>query len=611
MRDVRELNHGIGKRIPRILCLTALFVVAELSGSQVSRGATTWQPDPVKYGYGVQKDIPVRMDDGVVLRADVYFPTDPATEKRAPGSFPVLLQQTPYGKSKVFVYLQDRVRYFVSRGYLLAVADLRGYGNSQGQAAWFGTRMGRDGAELAEWAAHLDGADGRVGLMGCSYLGAVQFFTANSLSPHSPVKAIAPFCVDSDFYRDLIAMGGIPTQFVVVDRAMTARGVNDDPATDPLTQTIISEETGRIAYYGEYWKSLNVTTFMPRIVSLGIPMLTESGWRDLFPGGNIDAYVAAQNAFDHRPVGAPLLPGEPVSGRYQAIVGPWIHGEHVGDTLQPVLLEWFDTWLKGERTGMADTRAPLHLFVRGAQQWIDTASWPVTREARSFDLWPGLLADAGAMGNCAVAAADSAGCSQRLMWAPEGRGTVLTFDSPTLTRTVTIAGPGDVTVYLKSTRPDVELAATLFDVSPDGKAVKVTNGAQLGSQRALNEAASWYSVNGLLIRPSHYFTEAKSSPVPVGTKTRVDIELLPAAMQILVGHKLRLQLATEPADDFHQYSPRVQMRNPLTPTPTELMNLTGGIYKILYGAQGQSVMNLSIATDSDLAVSHTNWGPAQ
>ena len=38
------------------------------------------------------------MSDGTVLRANVYYPTDPSTGREAAGRFPVILTQTPYGK---------------------------------------------------------------------------------------------------------------------------------------------------------------------------------------------------------------------------------------------------------------------------------------------------------------------------------------------------------------------------------------------------------------------------------------------------------------------------------------------------------------------------------
>jgi uncharacterized protein len=559
----------------------------------IARPQQPWRAGEPGFAFAAIKDIPVRMDDGIVLRADEYFPTDPVTGAKPPGRFPVLLMQTPYGKAGG---LQNLGEYFVRRGYVLVIADLRGFGGSQGQAEWFGARAGRDGAALAEWASKLAETDGKVGLMGCSYLGVIQFFTANNLPHDSPVKALAPLCVDSNFYRDLLTFGGVPTQFMSSVRALTAPGVEDNRTSDPWTQTAISLATGENAYYGDYWDSVNVTTFMPGIVAREIPVLTESGWRDLFPGGNLDVEIAAQNAAQHRQIDQALRPPGRVSGKYQAIVGNWIHSEHTGDSLLPILLEWFDTWLKGQKTGMADTQRPMHLFVRGANRWVDSATFPITDEAKSFHLSPGKLASS-----------PCTDCSQELIWAPEGEGTALQFDSVRLDEPLIIAGPGAVTVNVRSTRPEIDLSATLYDVAPDGGRIKITNGAQLGSHRALNTAGSWYSKDGRLVRPSHFFTAAKSSMVPVGATVRIDIELLSTMYQVSAGHQLRLVIATQPTESFRQYSPMVQLPNVLTPTPEQLFNLVGGIYTF---SLGQSVMNLSTAREGDLVPSTVDWGPA-
>ena len=407
----------------KIAALTAYILVGQLGIPVPARSAPQWQPDLPEYGFALSKDLDVQMDDGVHLRADVYYPVDPTTKKRASGKFPVLLEQTPYGKDRIAHGSENTAKYFVSRGYIFAVADLRGFGSSQGQASWFGARVGQDGAKLVQWAAHLESSSGKVGLTGCSYSGVAQYFTANSLSVNSPVKAMAPFCTDSNFYRDLTAFGGIPTQFIAAVRALTPPGVDDNPSADPFIETMISQGTGDNAYYNDYWESLNVTRFMPKIVSLGIPILNETGWYDLFPGGNIDATLAAQNYVGHHALDQPLRSGNATSGRYQAIVGPWIHGEHTGDTLQPILLEWFDTWLKGKATGIADTTKPLHLYVIGTNRWIDSATYPLTDRATTFHLSPGALNVNASASTCVHDGKPAAECSAPLIWAPEFEGT--------------------------------------------------------------------------------------------------------------------------------------------------------------------------------------------
>ena len=127
-------------------------------------------------------DIPVRMDDGVVISTEVVYPTDPATGARAAGTFPVLLTQNPYGTARSDPTAPGD--YFVQRGYIYVASAVRGTGASGGQVSWFGQRQGQDGAELVNWAAHsLSGSDGRVGLDGCSYLGVDQWFTAAAVGP--------------------------------------------------------------------------------------------------------------------------------------------------------------------------------------------------------------------------------------------------------------------------------------------------------------------------------------------------------------------------------------------------------------------------------------------
>ena len=125
------------------------------------------------------------MSDGVKLAADVYRPTLPSGAP-APGHFPVILSQTPYGKrSSVTTQSMGQgmggdgfYPYLVERGYIDVVADVRGTGSSEGDFSLFGPRERQDGVELARWAARLPGSTGRVGLAGSSYVGLNQIYTA-------------------------------------------------------------------------------------------------------------------------------------------------------------------------------------------------------------------------------------------------------------------------------------------------------------------------------------------------------------------------------------------------------------------------------------------------
>jgi predicted acyl esterase len=594
-------------RIPVILAVLAVAGLTPAAASAASgtshssaphsSAPAAWQPEAASYGVSEPVDVPVRMDDGVVISTEVVYPTDPATGARAGGTFPVLLSQNPYGTAGDPTAAGD---YFVQRGYIYIVSAVRGTGASGGQVSWFGRRQGRDGAELVDWAAHaLSGSDGKVGLDGCSYLGVNQWFTAAAVGPNSPLKAITPFCTDANFYDDLTADGGIPTPFVAGIGQGEPRGPQDNPATDPQSVTIAQEaDGGPRSYDNKYWQSLDAQQLMKQVVANRIPALSEAGWNDLFPGGDLGDYVAAQNAYFHRPLTAPVTAGEPVTGRYQAIVGPWTHGENVnGTVLENIRLEWFDTWLKGERTGMANTSTPLHIFENTASQWVDTAAWPPSAAASAYYL--------GA-GGTIKAAAPAASGTGTLAWAPATAGNSLTYTSAPLTRAAVLDGPSDLTVYAAANTTDVELTATLNVLSPAGTVVKQADGVLLGSQRALDPARSWYG-SGVLLQPAHPFSKDSQRAVVPGRTTRYDISLLANFTLIPAGDRIQVVLTSQPPANFHA---------PLVPTPQELANLTGaprlagGAYTVRYGASAASVLDLPLASPGQFTASATDWGPA-
>ncbi|WP_247195527.1 CocE/NonD family hydrolase [Streptomyces sp. GESEQ-35] len=534
----------------------------------------------------------VTMDDGVKIAVDVAYPTDPSTGKRASGDFPVLLTQNPYGKQRSDP--TDSGTYFVERGYIFVASAVRGTGDSGGQADWFGDRQGKDGANLVKWAARsLADTNGKVGLDGCSYLGVNQWFTAAAVGKNSPLKAIAPFCTDSDFYNDLTANGGIPTNFVASVGRGLPRGPEDDPATDPLSVTIAQQANGGPrAYNNAYWQDLDVEKLMPQIVRNGIPALSQAGWYDLFPGGNLGTYTAAQNAYFDRQLTGPIERSDAVTGRYQAIVGPWTHGEHVDEpTLQSIRLKWFETWLKNAPTGMAATSTPLHLFDNGATRWVDSAAWPLSMDARTYYLGNGAL----------TAGRPTRGGSDNLSRAEATAGNTLTYSTAPLTKPTLLNGPADVTLYARSTTPETQLSATLSIVAPDGTVTKQADGILLGSRRSLDRRESWYGSNGALLKPSHPFTQESQRPVVPGATTRYDIALLPSLTEIPAGYRIRIALTSQTPADFHY---------PVAPTPQQLADLSGGVYTIERSPWAASFINLPLDSPRVARPSAQSWGPA-
>jgi predicted acyl esterase len=73
-----------------------------------------------------------------------------------------------------------------------------------------------------------------------------------------------------------------------------------------------------------------------------------------------------------------MQPGQRTTGRYQLIVGPWEHLNGSSVDVDPLELEWFDTWLKHEQTGMPGTPTPLHYYDLGSGQFDETSTYPFT-----------------------------------------------------------------------------------------------------------------------------------------------------------------------------------------------------------------------------------------
>ena len=165
-------KHGVSKVVLG-LTLSVVASVALFNGT-----ALAWSPEPAKYGIAEQQNVAVTMSDGTVLRANVYSP-DP-NGRPAPGPFPVVMTQSPYGKDAGLGVAgggTGEVPYLVERGYIDVVADVRGAGDSAASSAC-STRQQQDGAELVRWAAGLPHSNGKVGLYGASYLAIDQLLTA-------------------------------------------------------------------------------------------------------------------------------------------------------------------------------------------------------------------------------------------------------------------------------------------------------------------------------------------------------------------------------------------------------------------------------------------------
>jgi predicted acyl esterase len=539
-----------------------------------------WEPGPALYGATIVDDVPVTMDDGVVLRASIAYPTDPATGKRAAGRFPVVIEHTPY------VRLGQPVTpntYLTEHGYIYVLVRARGTGASGGEMAFFAPREGLDGKEIIDWAAHrLEGADGRIALIGCSFPAGIALTDAAYVGPNSPVKAVIAACNGLEqVNRETWFIGGLPTTGGWNFTSYAPNLMGRSPASMRFFEQMSKGlEGGGEPAYAAFWRNRTPMSLAQNIVDNGIPVLLWSGWNDIVETGALRAYAALQNAYDRRPVYAAMAPDQPVTPRYQIIMGNW---EHAGGLDAGVYLEWLETWLKGVDTGIEKTTTPMHLFEAGSGRWINAARYPIVADSASWRLGSGVL----------QASPSAQAGAETLTWGdPAQPGSRLTYTSPPLPEGATLAGPISATIYAASSKRNLELIARLFDVAPDGSAAQISLGAVLGSQRALDPAKTWRDHRGAAVWPWPRL-EGDDYLTP-GEVYRFEIGLAPRQWGVAPGHRLRLELTSQTPGEVCPPSGRPAKNgdDPCKLTAPQRSTVPGGVYKILYGPKWPSALNL-------------------
>jgi predicted acyl esterase len=262
----------------------------------------------------VERDLPVRMRDGIVLRANVYRPL-------GEGPFPVVLSVHPYGKDRVprrrrrggwslnpqFRIMNQPAPFSISsltgweapdpvwwtkHGYVVVNADSRGAGTSEGTGSLFSQQEAEDAHDVIEWAGTQAWSSGRVGMLGVSYLAISQYRVAALGPPH--LHAICPWEGFTDAYRDFMTPGGVPERgFSVIWLALTRRVVR--------LRVDLGRLRRRHPLRDEFWASLT-----PDLGAITVPMLVCASFSDhnLHSQGSFrlfeDAGSADRYLFTHR-----------------------------------------------------------------------------------------------------------------------------------------------------------------------------------------------------------------------------------------------------------------------------------------------------------------------
>ena len=465
-----------------------------LLGSELLASATA--PEIVQH---LHVRIPMR--DGVHLAANIFLPSGTAR-------FPAILVRTPYGKG---TELTPNYRAFVEHGYAMIVEDVRGRYESEGTFDPFGQEP-RDGDDTLNWIASRPWSDGKIGMMGGSYLGIAQWKVALLNNPH--LKAIAPVVSGYDDYRDrFYSTGGafqLGHRLLWMAENLRAPGFAG-PAFDryvralPIRNSDFAATGQRCDSFQKalnhpaddaFWRSMSTREHLDKI---RVPVLTVGGWYDNF----VESDLAAFSALQHN------------SGVHRIVIGPWPHnmsikfpgvdfGRQSGAPIRRMQLEWFDQWLKSKDTPIM-SRPPVQIFVMGANRWREEHEWPLAR-AKTTALYlaggghANSLDGDGALSGRPhrrsrpdafeydprnpVPTEGGANCCNPAVfpWGPmdqrsiERRRDVLVFTSPPLREDLEVTGVVRVILYAATSAPDTDFTAKLVDVFPNGEARNLTDG---------------------------------------------------------------------------------------------------------------------------------------
>lgn len=191
----------------------------------------------------LERDVPIKLRDGVTIYADVFRPTDGKP-------CPAILAWSPYGKEIGGQMLDDvpgragvpvdatsglekfegpDPAYWVNHGYAIVNVDKRGAYMSEGNLLYWGHEDALDGCDVIEWIASQNWCTGKVGMSGNSWLTVSQWFIAAERPEH--LVAIAPWEGFCDHYRESGTRGGIPTpEFpeMIAETFSSAHGMLED-----------------------------------------------------------------------------------------------------------------------------------------------------------------------------------------------------------------------------------------------------------------------------------------------------------------------------------------------------------------------------------------------
>jgi uncharacterized protein len=584
-------------------CALILTFVGFVLGASSSRAADA-------HAVTIERAVEAKMRDGTVLRADVYRPL-------AGGTFPVLLERTPYDKKGSASFAMKAA----ARGYVVIVQDVRGRYTSDGD--WYPfEHESNDGYDTVEWAAALPYSNGKVGMFGGSYVGATQMLASIAHPPH--LAGACPVVTASNYHDGWTYQGGAFEQWfneswtsglalntlnrLVEKNTNALQGIWELPLTAyPLfhlpdaisnpdrTRSLAPYFLDWLAHpnYEAYWKRWSIEEHYSDI---NVPMLTIAAWYDIFLGGSLRNYtgVKLHGGSDAARRGQRLLVtigGHAGSGRK---IGDIDFGPAAEFDEDEATLSWYDYLFKQVNNQFAD-RKPARIFVMGLNQWRDEEDWPLPR-ARATRYFLHSAGKANSLrgdgtlspvaprvepadrytydpGNPAPTIGGPLCCDSRhLSPGPrdqrpvEEREDVLVYSTPPLEEDLEVTGPVRLELFASSSAVDTDFTAKLVDVWPDGLAQNLTEG---------------------IIRARYRDSQEQPAFMNPGQTYQLALDLWSTSNLFRKGHRLRLEISSS---NFPRFDRNLNTRQ----SSGSAQNFVSATNTLLHEAQHPSALILPV-----------------
>lgn len=533
-------------------------------------GADEMHKSEVRDGMQVEWDVPIRMDDGVVLRADVFRPADD-------GRYPVLLSYGPYGKGLAFQdgyptawkimaeQFPDTVtgtsnlyanwetadpEKWVPKGYALLRIDSRGAGRSPGYLDTHSPREIDDLVLCIDWAGEQSWSNGKVGMSGISYYGSNQWRAAARQPKH-----LAAICVwegYSDRYRDAARHGGILSTFLrnwadmQVKTVQHGRGelgarsrVTGELVAGPDTLDEKVLDANRYnnwpAYQGTELDGTVYRERTPDLKAIQVPLMSAANWggQGLHLRGNFESYLGASS-----------------QQKWLEVHGGTHWAVYYTDYAVRLQMQFFDHFLKGADNGW-DKTPPIRLQVRHVDRFVERFEheWPLARTQ-----WTRFYLHADG----ALKAGDAPTAPAKLDYEALGKG--LRFTTAPFAVATEITGPSVAKLRLSSSTTDADVFLVLHLIDPQGKEVvfqgaldpntPIGQGWLRASHRKLDAARS------LPHRPYH--THDEKQPLTPNVPVDLDVEILPTCIVVPAGYRLALSVLGR---DYEYDGPAASLSN--------------------------------------------------